>query len=381
MDALERLGAHLETRLDSLKEAKRQGRKVIGYTTGGYLPEELVLACDAIPIGYVRSGDNNALRDAGAYICRWIDPFWRSQIGYLTSKKDPYYNIADLIVIPITDNHVRAFSNTIVFYTPEIESFQFGVPHVKDELALGYYLDGLKRLKNKLEKLTGVGIGKQRLKKAIQLCNRERELFSQISMLRKADGNVVPSRDFIALHHGSFLADKEVMVEILESYLEEAEGREPLADNVPRILLTGSTLASGDTKLLDLIEDCGGMVVMEEFAEGLRPYRTSVGLEDDLMEALAKAYLMERVCPGWFRPGTERLDLLVELVGDYRASGLIWYQLMYRESYKVESYFFPQILKQKTGLNMLVLESEYDTAAELGTMRTRIETYIETIRT
>jgi len=239
----------------------------------------------------------------------------------------------------------------------------------------------LKRLKNKLERFTGIRIGKQGLKKAIELCNRERELFSQISMLRKANGNVVPSRDFIALHHGSFLADKEVMVDVLESYLKEAKKREPSADNVPRVLLTGSTLGDGDTKVLDLIEDCGGMVVMEEFAEGLRPYWTSVGLEDDPMAALAKAYLMERVCPGWFRPGTERLDFLVELVGDYRASGLIWYQLMYRESYKVESYFFPQILKQKTGLNMLVLESEYDTAAELGTMRTRIETYIETIRT
>jgi len=381
MDALQRLGAHLETRLGSLEEAKRQGRKVIGYTAGGYLPEELVLACDAIPIGYVRAGDNNILRDAGSYICRWIDPFWRSQIGYLTSRKDLYYSIADLIVVPITDNHARAFSNTIVFYTPEVESFVFGVPHVKDELALGYYLDGLKRLKNKLERFTGIRIGKQGLKKAIELCNRERELFSQISMLRKANGNVVPSRDFIALHHGSFLADKEVMVDVLESYLKEAKKREPSADNVPRVLLSGSTLGDGDTKVLDLIEDCGGMVVMEEFAEGLRPYWTSVGLEDDPMAALAKAYLMERVCPGWFRPGTERLDFLVELVGDYRASGLIWYQLMYRESYKVESYFFPQILKQKTGLNMLVLESEYDTAAELGTMRTRIETYIETIRT
>jgi len=89
---------------------------------------------------------------------------------------------------------------------------------------------------------------------------------------------------------------------------------------------------------------------------------------------------MQRVCPGWFRPGTERLDFLIKLVEEYRAAGLVWYQLMYRESYKVESYFFPEILKQKTGLNMLVLESEYDTGAEMGTMKTRLETYIRTIR-
>ncbi len=380
MKALEKLDAHLKTRIEDLGKAKKEGRKVIGYTAGGYLPEELVLACGAIPICYVQSGDNNALKDAGSYICRWIDPFWRSQIAYLTSKKDPYYTIADLIVIPVTDNHVRAFSNTAGFYTPEVESFVFGVPHVKDDLALGYYLDGIKRLKDKLEEFTGVKITESKLQKSIQLCNRERELFRQISLLRKEDKIAVSSRDFVALHHGSFLADKEVMVDVLESYLEEARGSKPLSKGGPRILLTGSTLASGDTKVMDIIEESGGMVVMEEFAEGMRPYWGSVELDGDLMSDLARAYFMQRVCPGWFRPGTERLDFLIKLVEEYRAAGLVWYQLMYRESYKVESYFFPEILKQKTGLNMLVLESEYDTGAEMGTMKTRLETYIRTIR-
>ena len=89
---------------------------------------------------------------------------------------------------------------------------------------------------------------------------------------------------------------------------------------------------------------------------------------------------MQRVCHGWLRPGTERIDFLIELSKEYKVGGLIWYQLMYRESYKLESYFFPHLLRKKTGLNMLVLESEYDNAAEMGTMKTRIETYINMIR-
>jgi hypothetical protein len=52
---------------------------------------------------------------------------------------------------------------------------------------------------------------------------------------------------------------------------------------------------------------------------------------------------------------------------------------MYRESYKVESYFFPDILKKETGLNMLTLESEYD-AMEAGPMKMRIETFMQTVR-
>jgi len=72
------------------------------------------------------------------------------------------------------------------------------------------------------------------------------------------------------------------------------------------------------------------------------------------------------------------LEFLVKLARDYKADGVIWYQLMYRESYKTESYYFPEILNRETGLSMLVLESDYD-AAEVGQMRTRIETFIESI--
>jgi len=379
MKALDKLDSHIKTRLTDLSKAKEQGRKIIGYTAGGYLPEELILACDAIPVCFIQAGDNAILKDAGHYICRWFDPFWRSQIGYLTSGKDPYYTTVDLIVIPITDNHVRAFSNTVGYYTPEVESFVFGVPHTKDKSALEYYLQGISRLKKKLEDFTGVEISESRLKQSIQLCNRERELFRQISLMRKSENFAVTSKDFVALNHGSFLAEKEVMVEILESFVEEVKDSAPLPKDAPRILFTGSTLAQGDSKVMDIIEAAGGVVVMEEFAEGIRPYWGKVKLESDLMANLAESYFMDRVCPGWFRPGTERLDFLVKLARDYNARGVVWYQLMYRESYKVESYFFPDILKKETGLPMLILESEYD-AMETGPMKTRIETFIEIIR-
>jgi len=224
-----------------------------------------------------------------------------------------------------------------------------------------------------------VEITESRLKQSIALCNRERELFREISLMRKSDNVVVDSKDFVALNHGSFLADKGVMVAILESFLEELKETAPPSKGGPRILLIGSTLAQGDSKVMDIIEDTGGVIVMEEFAEGIRPYWGKVTLDGDLMANLAETYFMDRVCPGWFRPGTERLDFLIKLEKDYQAAGVVWYQLMYRESYKVESYFFPAIFKKETGLPMLTVESEYD-AMETGPLKTRIETFIETIR-
>ena len=378
MKARDILSAHLKNRLTNLSQAKEEGRKIDGYTPGGYLPEELVLASGAIPICLIRGGDHSMVELAGAYICRWIDTFCRAQIGYGVSGEDPYYNIIDLLIVPVTDNHIRAVSD-VLDYNTDIDILPFGVPHTKDNLTLNYYLHGITRLKNRLEELTGVEITDSRLRDAIKLCNREREILRDISLMRKSQPSLISSKDFVALNHGSLIADKKVMVEILESTLKELKKQAVVSVDGPRVLLTGSTLALGDDKVIDITEDSGGLIVIEEFAEGIRPYWEMVKLNSNLMEALADCYFTRRIPPAWFRPGKERLDFLIKLSKDFNVSGVIWYQLMYRESYKTESYYFPDILKSEAGLPMLTVESDYD-AGEVGPLRTRIETFIETIR-
>ncbi len=109
--------------------------------------------------------------------------------------------------------------------------------------------------------------------------------------------------DFVALNHGSYLADKETMIDILGYYIEEAGDTAFDSLNSPRILFTGSTLARGDTKLMDIIGKSGGTIAVEEFAEGLRPWQDTIKLEGDMLSNLAETYFMERVCAGWFRTG------------------------------------------------------------------------------
>jgi benzoyl-CoA reductase/2-hydroxyglutaryl-CoA dehydratase subunit BcrC/BadD/HgdB len=378
MEALNRLSAHLKNRLIDLRRAKEQGRKIIGYTPGGYLPEELVLACGAIPICLIRGGDHTMVELAGAYICRWIDTFCRAQIGYGVSGEDPYYNIIDLLVVPMTDNHIRAVMD-VLDYKTDIDIFPFGVPHTKEDMTRNYYLHGITRLKSKLEELTGVEITDARLKEAIKLCNRERELLREIRLMRKAQSPPIRCTDFVALNHGSMLAEKKVMVEILESLCKDLKEQPVPSQEGPRLLLTGSTLALGDNKVLDFTEEAGGVIVVEEFAEGIRPYWEEVQLNDNLMEALTECYFTRRIPPAWFRPGGERLEFLITLAKEYRVAGVLWYQLMYRESYKIESYYFPEILQREIGLPMLTIESDYD-PNEVGGLQTRIEAFIETLR-
>jgi benzoyl-CoA reductase/2-hydroxyglutaryl-CoA dehydratase subunit BcrC/BadD/HgdB len=378
MGAMAELSAHMKTRILELKKLRDEGRKIIGYTPGGYMPEELVYACGAVPAGLLRGGEHEPVVYAGAYLPRWLDTFCRAQIGYRLLKEEALYQMIDLLVVPITDNNIRAIADSWDFYT-DVEVFRFGVPHAKTDSGFKYYLEGIDLFRQKLEDFTGVKISEPKLREAIELCNKERGLLKEISLMRKSPHPPISGRDFINLNHASFLLDKRTMIKVLESLLAELRKRQAPPPTGPRVLLTGSTLAYGDYKMLSLIEETGASVVVEEFAEGMRHYWETVRVNGDPMKALADRYFIRREPPAWFRPSRERLDFLIKLAKEFKVDGVIWYQLMYREAYDLESYYFPDMLKKETGLRMLRIESDYD-AAEIGPFRTRVETFIETIR-
>jgi benzoyl-CoA reductase/2-hydroxyglutaryl-CoA dehydratase subunit BcrC/BadD/HgdB len=378
MQAMERLSAHLRTRVGELAKLRSEGRKIIGYTPGGYMPEELVYACGAVPVGLIRGGDHDPVLVAGAYLPRWLDTFCRAQIGYKVLKGEPLYDLIDLLVVPTTDNNIRAIAECWDFYT-DVEVYRFGVPHIKTDHAFEYYLGGIRLFKEKLEDFTGTKIQEARLRETMELFNRERALLRDLSLMRKSGQPPISFRDFVTLNHASFLLDKEVMVSVLEELWAELKGQAAPAPGGPRLLLTGSTLALGDSKVLGLIEETGATVVVEEFAEGMRHYWEDVNLEGDPLEALADRYFRRRVPPAWFRHGSERHKFLIKLAKDFNVDGVIWYQLMYRDCYDLESYYFPDKLKRETGLPMLKIESDYD-PAETGPFRTRVETFVETLR-
>lgn len=234
-------------------------------------------------------------------------------------------------------------------------------------------------LRKKLEDLTGNEINDEKLRESIELYNRMRELLQEISLMRKAQTSPIGGKDFARLNHISFYADKTDLIKVLESLLEELKGKEAPSLKGPRVLMIGSTLALGDYKVLDLLEGAGAVVVMEEFAEGIRHYRQRVKTNGDLMEALAERYFMKRVPPAWFRPVEERLDYLIELAREFSVDGILWYQLMYRDSYDIESTYFSQKLKKEMDIPLLKIESDYD-VSEKGPFRTRIETFVETLK-
>ncbi|MBN1191012.1 MAG: 2-hydroxyacyl-CoA dehydratase [Dehalococcoidales bacterium] len=376
----ERLDIHLRERPAQLEEAKRKGVKVIGYFPGNYVPEELIYASGAIPVCLANGGSPQPAAAALSVVPNMICPFARTQIGERLSKKDPYYSMIDMLVAPITCQHLKKAAE-VWEYFDGLEIFKLGIPQQhKNDFELEYFGGRLRLLKDRLQTFTGNNITAEKMREAVELYNRMRVLLRQMSTLRKASTPSISALDFIKLNHASFYADPVFMVEVLDSvYRELKQENQGIKIESPRILLVGPSIGKGDYQVLELISAAGGEIVIEEICEGVRYYWNEIDNRGDIFQSLVKGYLVDRVPCAFMRYSTgERFNHALRLIEEFNVSGVIWYELLCCETYDSESYFFSRKLSERN-IPMLTLEYDYGTDIA-GQLKTRIEAFIEILK-
>ena len=376
----ERLTLHLQDRPVQLKEAKEKGIKIIGYFPGNYVPEELIIAAGAIPICLIDGGDTPPLEASLPVMPHIFCPFARTQIGERMLKRNPYYDMIDMFIAPITCQHLKKVAEIWEYYG-DIEIFKLGIPHQSsNDFELEYYCGRLRALRERLEAFTGNAITDKDIGSAIELYNRMRGLLSKISLMRRAPSVPFDALDFVKLSHASYYADPTVMVDILESAFEELQAQASIVKaDTPRLLLIGPNIGYGDYKILELVTEAGGNIVIEEIYEGMRYYWSTIDTTGDPIDALARGYLRERIPPAFMRYSTKpRFDFALKLIRDFSVSGVIWYELLGCETYDAESYYFSQKMEEQK-MPMLILESDYGMAG-VGQMKIRIEAFIEMVK-
>jgi len=373
----ERLAIHLRERPYQLKEAKNKGVKTIGYFPGNYVPEELIYASGAIPLCLINGGDSRPAEAALSVVPQVICPFARAQIGERLLGKNPYYSMIDMLVAPITCQHLKKVAE-VWEYNGDLEIFKLGIPHqYYNDFEIEYFTDRLRVLKDRLQEFTGNEITDEKISEAIGLYNKMRELLKNISLLRRISPSLLSGLDFVKLNHASLYADPAFMVDFLDSIYHELKDKQQTTEtSAPRILLIGPNIGYGDYEVLELVKATGGDIVIEEICEGVRYYWNTIESKGDLLESLANGYLVDRIPCAFMRYSTrKRLDFILKLIKDFGVSGVIWYELVCCETYDAESYFFSQKMGERN-IPMLILESDYSTA-NTGQLKTRIEAFIE----
>ena len=380
MEAIEGLAQMAHARAEDLKKKKEKGIKVIGYT-GRFVPEELIYASGAVPYLVCRGGEPEPPEAVLPYMLRFMNPFARAQIGYYLLGIDPIIPLLDIIIAQCDDCHMVRLADLLEYF--QLPTMRLGIPPDWEKtLSAQYYYKGLVRLKEKMESVTGNSITNDRLQEAIDSLNGIRNLLNNISLLRKKQPPPIGGYDFIRLNHYSFYCDPDYSTERLITLLEELKEREsPFSEGTPRILLAGHVVAVGDYTVPRLIEASGGAIVAELLDEGIRHYQWNVATEGDLIENLVQSYYLDRTPPSLFQPAWEkRVEAIKKIITDFNVDGVIWYQLSFDEIYDMESSI---VLKAMSEMNipLLKLESSYEYAREAtGPLTTRIEGFIESIK-
>jgi benzoyl-CoA reductase/2-hydroxyglutaryl-CoA dehydratase subunit BcrC/BadD/HgdB len=352
--------------------ARAAGHPVIGIMCE-YAPRELIMAVGGVPV-CLCGGDPDTIPAAEAHLPPNLCPLIKSTYGFMVEKTNPFLEMADLIVAETTcDGKKKMFE----LMAGQRETYLLELPQKEDDPdAMEHWVQELHKFKTFLESRYHTTITADRLRTAITTMNRERALRRGLANLMKSELPPLTGRQLLDLK--SLISGIPADLAHYEQVLHHGQAGHHYASTDPsrvRVLLTGVPLVHGAERVMDLIEDHGGLVVCQENCTGLKPIWEEVPPEDpDPIRALAIKYYH---LPCAVRsPNNQRLRLLRQWMVDYRAEcviDLIWHAC---HTYAIESYFVRRLVEEDLGAPYLRLETDYS-PADSARLVVRIEAFME----
>jgi benzoyl-CoA reductase/2-hydroxyglutaryl-CoA dehydratase subunit BcrC/BadD/HgdB len=367
-----------------IREAKENGKKVIGYMCL-LAPTELILAADAIPIR-VNSGWYDTAKLGDRVVPVEVCPVVRSTIGAKMIGLSPYLELSDALINVITCDGITKLGEILSDYKPV---WTMTVPRVKDSAqSLRLWNDEIKAMKSQIEALTGNKIDRKKLKSAIELTQKATKAFRRLQEIRRG-APVIMGRDAMLVNQTYMWDDIKRWTEKTEALCDELEKRAQkkmwaCPPDTPRVMVTGTPMIWPDNwKLPTLIEEGTpqGVLVADELCSSERLLYDPVGVDEwnmnDMYNAIGERYLMASTCPCFTSAdgNEDRINWLLNKIKDWNIQGVIYYVHRGCMLYAME---YTRVKKVLDSINVPVyyLDTEY-TREDVGQMKTRVEAFLE----
>lgn len=367
-------------RVKELREHAKKGGKVVA-TYCVFVPEEIVLAAGAIQVGLC-AGTQFSVPMAEAVLPRNTCALIKSSFGFKLGRICPYVQVSHLIVGETTCDGKKKMFEILGEYQPV---HVMDVPNKKSQRGRELWLGEVKEFKEVIEKLTGKAITLENLAPAIKLVNDRRRALQRLYNLRKVSPVPISGKDALLATQVAFYDDAARDTQMLNALCDEldkrvAAGQGVAPKNAPRILISGSPMAIPNWKMHHLIESAGAVVVCEESCTGTRFFSDLVSETESTLDGQIKAVAdryMNIHC-ACFTPNDERLDDVVRLAREYKADGVIHYNLQFCHTYANEAVKMEKAL-EKAGIPLLRIETDYSDE-DAGQLKTRIEAFLEMVK-
>jgi len=331
-------------RIKELQEAKAQGRKVVG-TFCVFVPEEIVLAADAIQVGLC-AGAEIGKEAAEKILPRNTCALIKSFVGFKLSRLCPYIESCDLVVGETTCDGKKKAYEIFADYAPV---YVMEIPQMKNACDRELWKAEIRRFKDKIEEITGHTVTAEKLAGAIKIVNDRRRALQRLNELRAASPVPISGRDVLLINQVSFYDDPIRFTQQINKLCDELEERVKahegiVPENTPRLMLSGCPMAVPNWKLPFVIESSGAVIVGEESCIG----------------------------------NTERLAHITAMAKDLKVNGVIHYGLSFCTPYAVEAFKVEKAL-QAAGVPMLAIETDYS-MEDVEQLKTRVEAFVEMVR-
>ncbi|MFH0889016.1 MAG: double-cubane-cluster-containing anaerobic reductase [Planctomycetota bacterium] len=367
-------------RIRELFEHKQKGGKVFG-TFCIFVPEELIWAVDGIAVGLC-AGADFSIRDAEDILPSNLCPLIKSFFGFKVGKLCPYFESCDIVIGETTCDGKKKVYELLQEYVP---TYVIHLPQSNTEQSRILWRQQIREFKTKVEQVSGKNITVEALREKTELLNNKRNALARLFRMRQHDPVPISGKDALLISQVGFYdnpARFTSQVQTLCNELEERvkKGQGAINKGAPRILLTGSPMAIPNWKIHHTIESLGAAVVCEEACIGTKYFSNPVNIPsngnlDQLLDNIADRYLtLPCAC---FSPNDDRFKKVIQLAREFKADGVIDYNLIYCHTYSVEHTRLKKAL-QKENIPLLRIETDYG-MGDAGQIRTRIEAFIEMI--
>ncbi len=372
---LSHFGRMIENCYEYATAAKKAGRPIVGIMCE-YTPREIIMAVGAVPV-CLCGGAAETIPAAEEYLPANLCPLIKSTFGYNVQRSNPFLEMADLIVAETTCDGKKKMYELLAesrdVYILELPQKQ------NDPDALSHWKAEVGKLKEYLEKKFGAAINDEKLRESIAAMNRERSLRRKLAGLMAADSPPLTGRQLLDLKSSisCMPADMEQYAAIVEKLSAAATAKD--AASKVRVLLTGVPIVHGAERVVEIIEDHGGLIVCMENCTGIKPILDDVDCSAaSPLDAIAEKYY--HLPCSVMTLNDDRLDSLRRLAGQYRPDcviELIWQACL---TYDVESARVRKFAENELKLPYLRLETDYSTS-DSARIAVRVEALYETVRT
>lgn len=367
-----------ENRSQRAKELREEGKKVIGYICA-FPPRELITAAGLVP--YRITGTLEPIAEADAYLETLMCPYVRSCLDLGIKKQ---YDFVDGMIWPHTCDNIQKTFDIWKHYVPHSYFHYLDVPHMPDPSSFEFFAKELDVLKGSLEEFGGVKITEECLKEAIGVHNENRALLRQLTGLRKQAPPLISATEMTQVMMAAMSIPVYESNEMLKNIIEEVSTRKDGPQNkATRLLIYGCEI--DDIAFINLVEECGANVVIDDLCMGTRDYWKDVVMEGDPLKNLAHRILGEIMCPRTFRRsrGTRQQDLdnrfsyIRDFAKEFNVNGAILYIIRYCDTFEFDA---PEVRDylEEAGIRVLHLEDDYSLTSIQG-FKTRIQAFLEMI--